>query len=1060
MPSSVDHTPLPTPTQTDDRGVRLEAAGRWLEAELAGRPVPPLLVVIGLGDGELLDVLDARAPATKVLALEPDAAVAIRFQRRADLHRRRETGRLVYLADPDYAGADDAWRVFPTGSDAHTLIVSPAVARDAGPGAVRAARAFKQILFGVTANAEARRRFAPGYLAGSLHNLPEIVAGQDVRGLTDVYRGVPALIAAAGPSLDAALDDLAFVRDRAVLFAADTALRPLLTRGFSPEFAVAVDPQATNARHFHALPACPETWLVSETSIDPSVVRPFGRRTFWFRVANHEPWSWYHELGVDVGQIDVWGSVLTAAFQVAVLAGCDPIVIVGADLSFTGGRPYCRGTTYEFDWAHDVASGRAMAHAWRPFLKPDEQIRVPDLHGAETTTTAALQSFRDWMVARAKRSGRRVINATGAGILFGDGVEQLSLRDALPNPRAVASPRAIARKAPSSTSRSELAHRLWDVHRSVCRNAQATPPLDRWKAFSGEGFDLEAIGAAVERAARVLERPEAAPASETEPSVIPWSGLPASGAARRVASHVPEGIARLRAVLGGVEPGPAAGGHNDHVALVGEAFEILRAICAAAVRADDLAHPVPADHLGRTPLGALETWPVEIGWAVRLFEALLGEAWAVSVPLPAAEGSFFARHVTLRDVSAGPAVGDEAHVPRPHVAQACANLALEWLMCVRQLEVTSGPERARSTAWWRSFAVATAPPGDARVTGAPVALVLESGSSIPIELPLAAGEGQFARVLTGAMWLDAAPTPPLPPAVSPLARVHTPSHVASIGIRIGGGTARRAGGPLLVPRVLTDEGVVRGVVPYSTDAGAVCTVLRGSESFLVRENGAIEPGVRWPRPINGQLPFGDGGAVAWSVGTARWPDGGSGYVMSRTGPNDEPTIEPLPFAPQAGTWWRGRLYWACFPFGVGSWAPGEAPAFALPDLTLFSVQGDDTDLVLGPRARTTYGAAERRLVTEGWRWQPGHAPQAAVLGPHGVASSRAASADWTAIAYPEADLVQLEHAGGVVVSMRCYYPFTVAWAGRSLLVSTADGELLLFEHLKDVMDRMPGGGGR
>src|SRR5262249_25168535 len=129
----------------------------------------------------------------------------------------------------------------------------------------------------------------------------------------------------------------------------------------------------------------------------------------------------------------------------------------------------------------------------------------------------------------------------------------------------------------------------------------------------------------------------------------------------------------------------------------------------------------------------------------------------------------------------------------------------------------------------------------------------------------------------------------------------------------------RAARPLVTPRVLTDEGVVRGVLPYSTDRGAMCTVLRGSESFLVREDGATEPGFVWPRPANGELPFGDGGAIAWSVGaTARWPEGGSGYVMYRHTAGEKAQVETLPFAPQTGVWWRDRVYWACYPFGVGS----------------------------------------------------------------------------------------------------------------------------------------------
>jgi hypothetical protein len=1046
MPASVDDSRAPAPADRDDRGARLEVAARWLETELAGQPAPPLLVVIGLGDGDLLDVLDQRAPATKVLALEPDAAIATRFLQRVDVQRRRETGRLVYLADPDYAGADQAWRVFPPVPDHHKMIASPAVARDGGPGAVRAARAFKQILFGVRANAEARRRFAPGYLAGTLYNLPEIVAGNDIRALTDVYRGMPAVIAAAGPSLDAVLDDLDAVRDRAVFIAADTALRPLLTRGLAPEFVVAVDPQATNARHFHSLPDCSKTWLVSEASIDPSVVRPFGRRTFWFRVSEHEPWSWYREAGIDVGQIDVWGSVLTAAFQVAVLAGCDPIVMVGADLSFTGGRPYCRGTTYEFDWAHVIADGRGMEQAWRPFLKPDDQIRVPDCYGAETITTGAMQSFRDWMVARARRSGRRVVNATGAGILFGEGIALQSVRDALPAPCAIASPRAIARKAPSSTPGAELARRLWDVHRTVCRNAQATPPLDRWKAFCGDGFNLEAVGSAIERAARALERTEAG--SSPDGTVIPWTRLAASGEARRVARRLPEGIVRWRAALGGAEPGPAAA-DVDRVALAGEAFEILRAICSATTHANDLALPVPAGHPGRLSLSALPTWPVDMAWAVRLFEACLGHAWTRALPVPPAEPSFFSRHVTPRDRPAELSARDANSVARPHIEQASALLALEWLPCALQHGARSDAEFGRAIGWWRQLVATVGSPKQTTVGGAPTTLVLEAGTSDLIEVPLPGGDAALARVLTGALREGDEPIG--------LGRLDAGGKSAALQVRLrrtasGDRDDRRPVAPLIRPRVLTDEGAARAVFAYGAVAGAVCVGLHRHASVLVREDGSIEPHHAWPRPINGELPFGDAGAVAWGVGKAAWPDGGPGYVMFRSAPDEKPTIEELPFGPTAGVWQNDRMYWTCFPFGVGTWAPNEAPTFSLPDITLYAVHPDDAGFVLHPRVRGATGVTERRLPGHGWRWRPGQPPEAMPLGPFGPASSRSVSGDWTAVTHPEADLVRLESTAGPALSMICYYPFSVAWAGRSLLVCTNDGEVLLFDRLLDVLE--------
>jgi hypothetical protein len=94
-------------------------AAQWLEATVAGRPLPPLLVVIGLGDGHLLDVLEPSHPATKVLAFEPDREAAARFSARRDWSSWLSSGRLGYLIGPTYDGIDGAWRMFPSTPDAH-----------------------------------------------------------------------------------------------------------------------------------------------------------------------------------------------------------------------------------------------------------------------------------------------------------------------------------------------------------------------------------------------------------------------------------------------------------------------------------------------------------------------------------------------------------------------------------------------------------------------------------------------------------------------------------------------------------------------------------------------------------------------------------------------------------------------------------------------------------------------------------------------------------------------------------------------------------------------------
>jgi len=1043
--------PAGPPTSGAEPGVSTSPV-HWIEAALAGKVIPPLVIVIGSGSTELLEALDRRAPSARLLILDPDPAAAGRFLRQDDVRARQAAGRLACLVDPDYPGADEAWRLFPASPDAHRLLVDPAVATGT-PAAVRAVRVAKQIVFGAKANAEARRRFAPGYLVGTLNNIPEVLHGHDVRSLTDFYKGCPAVITGAGPSLDDSLAELARLRDRFVLIAADTSLRPLLDHGLAPELVVAVDPQALNARHFHALPDCSRTWLVSEASIDPTVVAPFDRRTFWFRVADHHPWPWLHEMGIDVGRIDVWGSVVTAAFQIAVLAGCDPIIFAGADLAFTGGRPYCRGTTYEFDWAYAAANGHSIERAWHPFLKVDEQIRVPDLAGVETITTGYLQSFRDWLVARASKSGRRIVNATGAGIFFGEGIEQQTLTDALTSTSDIPSLDALTRMAPSAQVPAVVAARVREARRDVARKP-APAPVDRWREFTGDGFNADAVTAALDRAERVLDtraslRGEASTAQ-------PWPGLTGPDAARRVLPELPEAMTRLRAALGGTDPLPAlattAARDDDPERWLADAFAILARICADSARTGELASMVAVDQhqLGRAPLGALLAWPQHAGWAVRLYEGLLGAAWTAPIARDS-ESSFFTRPVNVRERPAGRIKRSTAGASLSHADQACAALALEWLLCARQLHAQPA-HLARIADWWRGLAAAMAHPHPAdRETGATLALA--SATSEPVELPLPADEAQLARVLTGAVALDRSPAADASPIE--LARIATAGTVATLDIRFDRSKPAHATASrrvLVIPKVLTDAGAARSVFAYGTAQGAVCAGLHQQTSVLVREDGSIAPHHEWPRPINGELPFGSTGAVAWGVGKATWPHGGPGYVMYRSTPNEPATVEELPFGPTSGAWHNGRLHWTCFPFGLGTWAPNEAPAFSFPDLTLYAVHPETTGVVLHPRVRSETGNTVRRLSPGAWRVRTGDWPEPIALGPYGSISSRSIQDDWTAIAHPEADLVRLESGTGAAMSMTCYYPFMVAWAGRSLLVCTSDGEILLFERLIDVLE--------
>jgi hypothetical protein len=396
---------------------------------------PSLLVVVGLGLGYVLDALERRGAQTKVLAVEPLPAVVGRFLQRRDWTAWTESGRLTLLAGPDYKGASNAWRLFDPPPDRAPQITSPVLAREFPAHVERAARVLEQIVYGAQSNAKARERFGPLYRANTIANRATIERESDVSALAGRFEGVPAILIAAGPSLDRNLPAIVATRDKAALIAVDTTLRSLLRAGIEPDLVVGVDPSDLNAQHLVGLPPCPNSWLVGEGSLDPRAFGSFEGRTFTFRESNHDPWPEWSGDGLDRGRLRAWGSVLTSAFDLALVMGCNPIVFTGADLAYTGMRMCCSGTHHDTLWGVEGQSPEYADAFHRHLVELSPHVSEPDLHGEPTVSTETFKAFRDWLREAAANCDRDVVHATGASILVGGGIRLGSIEQALPPAR-------------------------------------------------------------------------------------------------------------------------------------------------------------------------------------------------------------------------------------------------------------------------------------------------------------------------------------------------------------------------------------------------------------------------------------------------------------------------------------------------------------------------------------------------------------------------------------------------------------------------------------------------
>src|SRR5262245_44338554 len=154
---------------------------------------PPLLMVVGLGQGYLLDAIERRGLSTKVLAIEPIPELVDEMFARRDWATWRDTGRLTLLLGPGFAGATDAWKLLGDAAGTPPMIVSPALEKE-HPDAVKRAKAVaKQIVLGAKSNEEARRKLAGCYLTNTLKNLAVVASEGDAAQLTGAFSNIPAV---------------------------------------------------------------------------------------------------------------------------------------------------------------------------------------------------------------------------------------------------------------------------------------------------------------------------------------------------------------------------------------------------------------------------------------------------------------------------------------------------------------------------------------------------------------------------------------------------------------------------------------------------------------------------------------------------------------------------------------------------------------------------------------------------------------------------------------------------------------------------------------------------
>jgi hypothetical protein len=358
-------------------------------------------------------LLERLKPSDRVIVFEPDEDLFKLALTHMDNPAILQDSRFEFVVGPRVCHFFDEWMLDGCQeTDEFLWLIWPAAHQIYGAIEASLLESFKVRLRDRAANLLTHFQNGRTYFENVLRNC-DYQNDPDAGTLFGRFRNIPLVIVSAGPSLDRNVRELRGKEGHCFILAVDTALRPLLAAGIVPHAVIIADPQELNAKHI--VGAMPETaYLIAEQAIHLSALQCASRR-FLFGLGLF-PDPLFAKFGFAKSSLEVWGSVATAALDLALKMGANPIIFAGQDFAYSWGRDYARHTI--FDGAGFDIHQRATHYE-------------TDIWNHQVGTTENLIAYRDFFVRKMRQiSGLRFINATEGGILR-DAVEILSLRDAL-----------------------------------------------------------------------------------------------------------------------------------------------------------------------------------------------------------------------------------------------------------------------------------------------------------------------------------------------------------------------------------------------------------------------------------------------------------------------------------------------------------------------------------------------------------------------------------------------------------------------------------------------------
>lgn len=257
-------------------------------------------------------------------------------------------------------------------------------------------------------------RFGKSIPQNTIANLAYVEGAKVLKGIPeDVVTQIPAILVAAGPSLDKNMHVLKEAKGKAIIIAVDRAVNSLLENGIIPDFTATIDPEKSIANYEN--PISEEIPLLCFLEANTKILEKHkGKKIFMHQASGVA--KVFERFGHQDNVITAGGSVATATFTSLLQLGIKTIIMVGQDLAIYGEQTH----------ANAAMKGNKIYRT-----EEADRIKVRGNNGGEVETREDLYQYLKWYGdVITSKTEITVVNATEGGAYI-EGTKVATLEEAI-----------------------------------------------------------------------------------------------------------------------------------------------------------------------------------------------------------------------------------------------------------------------------------------------------------------------------------------------------------------------------------------------------------------------------------------------------------------------------------------------------------------------------------------------------------------------------------------------------------------------------------------------------